>query len=311
MQQQQSIRRLFSFFASLPPNAVRWRHTAALRTAGLVASLTLLPALPTSAQARLENFDALECTSSSPIPPGTGGLNWGSLYCMNTTNQTGSISGFKGGTTSPPIVGYNFQSEATVLTRSGGGLFSLTSGQFSGVWRDGLTVTIVGSRAGSPAGTVTAVVNAGQPQLVDLSSLANVDSVTISGAGGTAHPGYWGTLPMFTLDDLSYTLGGLFPITVTPAANGTVTCTPNPVPEGDNATCTATPAAGFRLASFTGCAQVGTGNTCTLTNVTAPATVSATFAAAPVAVTTLHEWALMLLGLGAAGLGVRRLHRLT
>ena len=160
-------------------------------------------------------------------------------------------------------------------------------------------------------GDVTAVVNAGQPQLVDLSSLANVDSVTISGAGGTAHPGYWGTLPMFTLDDLSYTLGGLFPITVTPAANGTVTCTPNPVPEGDNATCTATPAAGFRLASFTGCAQVGTGNTCTLTNVTAPATVSATFAAAPVAVTTLHEWALMLLGLGAAGLGVRRLHRLT
>ena len=102
---------------------------------------------------------------------------------------------------------------------------------------------------------------------------------------------------------------GTQPITVTASANGAVSCNPMLVPNGGNATCTATPSAGFTLASFTGCTRDGTTNTCTLTNVTAPATVSATFAAAPVAVPTLNEWALMLLGLGAAGLGARRLRR--
>ena len=81
------------------------------------------------------------------------------------------------------------------------------------------------------------------------------------------------------------------------------------MPHGTNATCTAQPDAGYTLASFTGCTRDGTADTCTLTNVTAPATVSASFAAAPVAVPALTEWALMLLGLGAAGLGARRLRR--
>ncbi len=98
------------------------------------------------------------------------------------------------------------------------------------------------------------------------------------------------------------------PIAVTPTTNGSVTCTPNPVPDGGDATCTATPASGYALASFTGCTRVGTTNTCELTNVTAPATVSAVFAL-PAPVPTLSHWALMLLGLGAASIGARRLRK--
>ena len=97
-----------------------------------------------------------------------------------------------------------------------------------------------------------------------------------------------------------------YTITAATDPNGTLTCTPNPVTHGGNVTCTATPAAGYLLSGFTGCTQVGTGNTCTLSNVTGPATVAALFA---VAIPTLSQWALMLLGLGAAGLGARRLRR--
>ncbi len=97
-----------------------------------------------------------------------------------------------------------------------------------------------------------------------------------------------------------------YTITAANDPNGTLTCTPNPVTHGGNVTCTATPAAGYLLSGFTGCTQVGTGNTCTLSNVTGPASVAAVFT---VAIPTLSQWALMLLGLGAAGLGARRLRR--
>ena len=108
---------------------------------------------------------------------------------------------------------------------------------------------------------------------------------------------------------LGATVVQLHLITATSSPNGSLSCTPNPVPNGDDTSCTATPDAGYAVASFSGCTRVGTTNTCALTNVTAPATVAATFAAAPVAVPTLSQWALMLLGLGAAGLGARRLRQ--
>ena len=73
------------------------------------------------------------------------------------------------------------------------------------------------------------------------------------------------------------------PITVTPSANGSVTCTPNPVNDGGISTCTATPASGYTLASWgDACAATPASNlTCTLTNVQAPQTVSATFQLLP------------------------------
>ncbi|WP_237426793.1 IPTL-CTERM sorting domain-containing protein [Delftia sp. CH05] len=68
-----------------------------------------------------------------------------------------------------------------------------------------------------------------------------------------------------------------YPISITPApANGTVTCAPNPVTHGQDASCTATPDAGYHFTSWSGdCAGTGA---CQLTNVTSPRSVSATFA---------------------------------
>ena len=67
----------------------------------------------------------------------------------------------------------------------------------------------------------------------------------------------------------------------TPAtANGTVTCTPNPVTHGQDASCTATPDAGYHFTGWTGdCTGTGA---CQLTNVTSTRSVSATFAHDPV-----------------------------
>ena len=72
-----------------------------------------------------------------------------------------------------------------------------------------------------------------------------------------------------------------YPISITPATtNGTVTCTPNPVTHGQDASCTATPGRGYHFTSWSGdCAGTGA---CQLTNVTSPRSVSATFTHDPV-----------------------------
>ncbi|MFG0623535.1 IPTL-CTERM sorting domain-containing protein, partial [Delftia sp. WSY_9] len=72
-----------------------------------------------------------------------------------------------------------------------------------------------------------------------------------------------------------------YPISITPVTtNGTVTCTPNPVTHGQDASCTATPGTGYHFTSWSGdCAGTGA---CQLTNVTSPRSVSATFTHDPV-----------------------------
>lgn len=63
--------------------------------------------------------------------------------------------------------------------------------------------------------------------------------------------------------------------TASPVAGGTVSCTPDPVAHGSSSTCTATPNAGYTFSAFSGDC---TGASCTLSNVTAVKTVTASFA---------------------------------
>ena len=65
---------------------------------------------------------------------------------------------------------------------------------------------------------------------------------------------------------------------VSPAAGGTVSCSPNPVSHGGSSTCAATPAAGF---TFVGWSGDCTGATCTLANVTSAKSVTANFTSTP------------------------------
>jgi uncharacterized repeat protein (TIGR02543 family) len=66
-----------------------------------------------------------------------------------------------------------------------------------------------------------------------------------------------------------------------PSAGGSVSCNPNPVEDGEDSICTATPSCGYRFESWSGDCS-GTDETCTLNNVTAAAkSVSARFQEIP------------------------------
>lgn len=108
--------------------------------------------------------------------------------------------------------------------------------------------------------------------------------------------------------------------TATPnsTTNGSVSCKPSPVAEGDTTICTATPDPGYTLGGMTvASGSAGTitcsGLICTLPNVQSNVTVSATFTKAPpgnaTAVPTLGEGALLLSGLALAGAAAPALRR--
>ncbi|NEX18481.1 MAG: hypothetical protein C1943_18250 [Halochromatium sp.] len=61
-----------------------------------------------------------------------------------------------------------------------------------------------------------------------------------------------------------------------PSNGGTLSCTPNPVNHGSSSTCTANPASGYRFIGWSGDCS-GTSLSCTLSNVTNPQAVTASF----------------------------------
>ena len=100
----------------------------------------------------------------------------------------------------------------------------------------------------------------------------------------------WGTPAFNPTQPVSVTAGATTPVTVTntanittyaitknvsPAGSGTVNCDTDPVPHNGTSNCTATPSAGYAFANWSDdCAGTGA---CTLSNVTAPKSVTANF----------------------------------
>ena len=98
-------------------------------------------------------------------------------------------------------------------------------------------------------------------------------------------------------------------IVIVDGGNGTVECTPTSVMRGETIQCNATPAAGYRVGSWTGaCAAAGTRSVCVLLNVEDSELASVRFVrVAPAPALTVGGLALaFLLMLGVGFVGIRR-----
>ncbi len=114
----------------------------------------------------------------------------------------------------------------------------------------------------------------------------NAVTLVASAAPGQAFSVQWGGACSGTTPSCSVTMDQsrsatvavtlLFPIatSASPAAGGSVACTPPLVPEGQNATCTASANTGYTFTGFSGDCM---GSSCTLSNVTGPRSVTASF----------------------------------
>ncbi|NEV62685.1 InlB B-repeat-containing protein [Thiorhodococcus minor] len=111
--------------------------------------------------------------------------------------------------------------------------------------------------------------------------LTNIQADQVSSVSFSALP-----VPTFTI---GATVSG---------GNGTVSCAPSPVPQGDSSSCDAVPDAGYQVQAWTGaCAATGANAHCALSNIQADRTSTVSFAAIPPS--SYHVSASVVLGHGA------------
>lgn len=92
------------------------------------------------------------------------------------------------------------------------------------------------------------------------------------------------------ISNTSYTIT----TSASPLTGGTVTCTPNPVPQGASSTCTAQAGTLYRFGSWGGDCAHATAATCTLANVLTDKTVIANFVDLRLALPSRGGWRAML-----------------
>jgi len=168
-----------------------------------------------SAAASTLTFDELrDARFGRPIGDGYQGFNWSNFNVLEGALLP--LSGYAAGMVSAPNVAFNgFGTPASLSVSADPFLpmidFTLTSGDFTGAWNDGLSITVQGFNGATMLHSVTFVVSSTAPTLVTF-NWANLTEVTFSSSGGTRNPSYLGDGTNFALDNL--------------VVNG-----PNPMPE--------------------------------------------------------------------------------
>jgi hypothetical protein len=146
-------------------------------------------------------FDDLVFTSnasSNPmvnnVPNGYNGLNWTNFQvsrpvsCATAPSQSGcpANNGFSNGVVSPPNVLFNIC--CVIGSISSLTPFDVVSGYFTGLWNDGLQVTVTGvNSTTNTTCTVTFSVSTTGPTF-EVLNVNDVTTVTFLGSGGTHDP---------------------------------------------------------------------------------------------------------------------------
>lgn len=105
---------------------------------------------------------------------------------MNPINYSGS-SGYQAGVVSSPNIAFNGSGDPASITSSNP--FTFNSAYFTGVFRNGLSITVTGLHNGVLVGSDTFTVSAYAPTL-EIFDFANVTEVDFSSAGGTQVYGF-------------------------------------------------------------------------------------------------------------------------
>lgn len=148
--------------------------------------------------------------SVNNVPNGYGGLNWTSFQffhpvsCAVAPSQSGCPANFglQNGLISSPNDVFSVGGAGNISSSTP---FDVVSGYFTGVWRDGVQVTVTG--VNGPANTtctVTFSVNTTGPTF-EVLNVNDVTTVTLSGSGGTLAPNVLpvDNNPDFVLDNLT------------------------------------------------------------------------------------------------------------
>jgi len=171
-------------------------------SSSIVAALaTTILSVP-SAQAALITFDDLpDVGGNIPIPDGYQGFNWNNFFALNAVNYGLNPSGYLNGLVSPNNVAFNgFGNPAAVIVSALSGTFDFNSVYLTGVWNDGLNITVEGYLGGVLQNTQTVVVDTTAPTQFTFNYLG-IDELVFTSFGGT-NVGFGGEGTQFAMDNL-------------------------------------------------------------------------------------------------------------
>lgn len=147
-----------------------------------------------AAHGALITFDDLPLapptTNGEEVPDGYAGLNWDEFYYMQADVNNHNPSGYQNAEVSDPHIAFASGVSlpiTTVIDIDPGMLFNFTSGWFTAAWYEDLDVTVVGSNSGVDLYTDTFQVDTTGPTF-RVFNFIGVDTVTITGSGGTSSP---------------------------------------------------------------------------------------------------------------------------
>jgi uncharacterized repeat protein (TIGR01451 family) len=247
---------------------------------GTWTSTTYAP-VPSSAWFVLFNYGSTYAdlkTSSGYVRLVRSGQSFASFDLFPPASADLSITKTDGVTTAVPGGSVTY-----TITASNAGPSAVTGATVADTFPASLTATwtCVGAGGGTCAASGSGNINDSTVNLPVGASVTYTATATIS-ASATGSLSNTATVSSATTDpnpannSATDTDTLSYPITTTasPLAGGAVSCSPNPVSHGGSSTCTATANSGYTFSAFSGACS---GATCSLTNVTGPASVTASF----------------------------------
>ncbi len=138
------------------------------------------------------------------VTNGYEGLNWNNFRALDGVHYSGNPSGCQAGVVSTNNVVYNPNGDPASITNAIP--FNLFSAYLTAVWNDDLQVEVKGYAGANLLYDNTYTLSATNRTLINFDYLG-VTKVDFSASGGTPHPGYAGSGPIFAMDNVNAATG--------------------------------------------------------------------------------------------------------
>ena len=182
------------------------------RYAGAIIAL-MMTFFSVTANAQVIDFENITTANIESIYR-YGGFDWSNFSLKNLVGHVaanpGSQTGYNNMVTSGDTLLFNNGGSAASITKTGGGVFDVTSAYMGAAFNDGLLVTVTGWLKGQELYTKVITLNTQNPMLA-VFDFSGIDKLSFVSSGGVHHPSYPGGGTHFTLDDMNFS-----PVTAVP-----------------------------------------------------------------------------------------------
>ena len=169
-----------------------------VKTIALAAGISLISL---SANAQLLNFEDVSFKPNAYYDlTSYNGYNFTNGALINQDYYT--KSGYKNGTISGTNTLFNYYNKELSITKTGGGLFDLTSAFMTAAWEDGIVVNVTGWLNGQKVNSVNISLNTTTPGSATQFNFAGIDKVTFNTIQRGTYAGYLNTGGQFAIDNL-------------------------------------------------------------------------------------------------------------